>query len=275
MKHCHHCNKDFSEDMDYCDTCGKKLSAKTGKGHHTKHEGHHNKPKIAPWLIPWIVFGILLAIAGVLLLPTKAVSYQIEVPYIDTEKYTVEVPYEDVEEYTVQVPYDTKEQYVESVPVQNEEKVTYTYEWAQCSSTGIFFNGYSTIKITNTYNQPASFNVRIGYTDSTGKFVYTTQTKNINQFQSDTFTYTPTPSSFNKCSFDIPNPPVYTKTEYKDVIKERTVTKYRDETKYRKVTKTRTETREKEVRKTRTETKQKEVTWLFGFDAIIKFRNLS
>lgn len=63
-------------------------------------------------------------------------------------------------------------------------------------------------------------------------------------------------------------------TVYKDVTKARAVTKYRDETQYRKVQKVRTETREREVAKMRTETRQKEVNWLFGFDAIIKFRKL-
>src|SRR3989344_4665871 len=131
MKHCHKCDKEFSEDKIYCDSCGKKLKIKEEKKHY-----HSEKAKIPTWAIPWIVFGVLLVIAGVLLLPTKVMSYAVEVPYIDTEKYTVEVPYEDVEEYIVQVPYETKEQYVESVPVQNQEKLRYTEEWVKCSSSG-------------------------------------------------------------------------------------------------------------------------------------------
>ena len=59
---------------------------------------------------------------------------------------------------------------------------------------------------------------------------------------------------------------------YEDVLKEKSVTKYRDETKYKTVTKTRIETREREVRKVGVMDVQKEVNWVFGFDAIIKFK---
>src|SRR3989338_5875751 len=200
VKYCHNCNKDFPEDRTYCDTCGKKLSVKVEKEHNPYHREHHNKSKVAPWLIPWIVFGVLLVIAGILFLPTKVLSYQVEVPYIATEKYTIEVPYEDVEEYTVQVPYETQETYIESIPYTEQQP------YQECF------------------------------------IICWTNYRNV--------------------------------TKYKDVTKTKTVTKYRDETRYKKVTKTRTETREREVRKTRTETKQKEVNWIFGFDAIIKFRNL-
>lgn len=269
MKHCVHCDKDFSEDKTYCDSCGKKLKIKEEKKHH-----HSEKTKIPTWAIPWIVFGVLLVSAGILLLPTKVMSYTVEVPYIDTEKYTVEVPYEDVEEYTVQVPYDTKEQYVESVPVQKEEKIKYVGEWVKCSSSGFFSTGESTVKITNTDTEGGTFVIKIGYTDDAGNFISDTQSKYISPSVPVTFTYSPMPSSFNQCRYRVETVPIKTTTEYKDVIKEKTVTEYRDETRYRKVTKTRTETREREVRKTRTETKQKEINWLFGFDAIIKFRNL-
>lgn len=168
---------------------------------------NHHKPKITHWLIPLVVFVSLLIITGIILLPTKVLSYQVEVPYIDKEQYTIEVPYEDVEEYTVQVPYETKEQYIESAPYTEQEP----YQDMECAFLGLFC-------------------------------------KSVTKYR--------------------------TVTKYKDIIKEKTVTKYRDETKYRKVTKTRTETREREVRKTRMETRQKEVNWLFGFDAIIRFRNL-
>ena len=166
-----------------------------------KHEAikHKKSRRLEPWHYPWIVIGILLIISAIILLPTKVVSYQVEVPYIDTEQYTVEVPYEDVEEYTVQVPYETEETYIETIPYEEEEA------YQKCFI--VCWTAYRTV------------------------------------------------------------------TKYKDVVKTRTVTEYRDETRYRKVTKTRTETKEKEVRKTRMETRQKEVNWLFGFDAIIKFRD--
>ena len=168
---------------------------------------HKHHPRIVHLLIPLVVFGVLLVVTAIILLPTKVFSYQVEVPYIDKEQYTIEVPYEDVEEYIVQVPYEAKEQYVESAPYTEQEP----YQDTECAFLGLFCQGVTKYR---------------------------------------------------------------TVTKYKDVIKERTVTQYRDETRYKKVTKTRTETREREVRKTRMETRQKEVNWLFGFDAIIKFRNL-
>ena len=170
-------------------------------------DNKHHKSKIPHWAIPITVFGVLLILTSIILLPTKVLSYQVEVPYIDKEQYTIEVPYEDVEEYTVQVPYETKEQYVESAPYTEQEP----YQDTECAFLGLFCQGVTKYR---------------------------------------------------------------TVTKYKDVIKERAVTQYRDEIRYKKVTKTRTETREREIRKTRMETRQKEVNWLFGFDAIIKFRNL-
>lgn len=199
-----------------------------------------------------------------------------------------------MEEYVVQVPYETKEQYVESVPVVVQKEyfdkvdtnvpLKYTTEWIKCTATWFGGSGESSIKFTNVDSEGGLFVINIGYVSSTGQFTGNIVSNYIPPVSSAIFTYTPTPSSFGGCNYQIVSIPTkviseYVKkykdvTEYKDVIKEKTVTKYRDETRYRKVTKTRTETREKEVRKTRYETRQKEVNWLFGFDAIIKFRKL-
>lgn len=170
------------------------------KEHDIKKHEKHPKKEASPAELLFFVFAVFLVIAGVILLPTKVVSYQVQVPYTSTETYTEEVPYEDIEEYTVRVPYQVDEEYVESVPYEVEEP------YQKCFI--VCWTAYRTV------------------------------------------------------------------TKYKDVIKTRTVTKYRDETRYRKVTKTRTETREKEVLKYRTETKYKEVNWIFGFDALIKWRAL-
>lgn len=269
-KYCPKCNKDFLDDKRFCDSCGQKLEIK--KEGHPISKG--NKPILSPWLVPWVVFGAVLLIAGAILLPTKAVSYQVEVPYIDKEQYTVEVPYEDIEEYVVKVPYDTKEQYVETVPIQKQDAIRYLGEWVTCSGSSYYSTGESTVKITNIDTEGGTFTINIGYIDNAGNFIMDTQSKYVSPSIPVTFTYSPTPASFQSCRYRVENVPVKTTVEYKDVIKEKNVTKYRDETRYRKVTKTRTETREREVRKTRIETRQKEVNWLFGFDAVIKFRNL-
>lgn len=221
-----------------------------------------------------LLFVGLSILSLIILFPTKVVSYQVDVPYIDTEKYDVQVPYEDIESFTAQVPYETTENYVESVPVREQKLLTFLHEITECTSSGLFSDGTSVMKVTNTDSEGGTFTVEVGYTDNSNNFVGDTQSKYIAASTSDTFTYSPTPSSFKSCNGGVMNVPSKTVTTYKDVIKQRTVTKYRDETQYRKVTKTRTETREKEVRKTKTETKEKEVNWLFEFDAIIKFRTL-
>ena len=123
MKHCHKCDKDFAEEDSFCGECGSKLTKhketkKEVEKHHTpKNEKSTYKFSFAPWAIPWVVIGILIIIAGVILLPTKVVSYQIEVPYIDKETYTVQVSYEDIEEYTVQVTEEVKKQEKVEVPI--------------------------------------------------------------------------------------------------------------------------------------------------------------
>lgn len=291
--YCPNCDKSFSEDKKFCANCGNKLEIQ--KEEHPIKDGKQSEHRISPWLVPWLAFGIILLLSGAILLPTKVMSYQVDVPYIDIEKYDADVPYEDVEEYVAQVPYETTESYVESVPVQEQKtemvpvqetkQLTNIQEWMTCTTSGILSTGASTIKVTNTDSEGGMFIGSIGYNDNSNNFINTNQSKYIYAGSSTTFTYTPTPNSFKSCNFAFQTVPTKTVTTYqsetknvttyKDVIKQKTVTKYRDETKYRKVTKTRTETREKEVRKTRTETNTKEVNWLFGFDAIINFRNMA
>ena len=230
------------------------------------------KVKIAPWVFPWLVIGFMAIVSAVLLLPSEVVTYTVEVPYIDTEDYTVQVPYEDIEEYVDRVPYETKEPYVESIRVQTEERVRYLEDFTECSNSGFFVNGSSTVKIQNVDTERATFSVQIGYEDNSGEFIYKTLRKSIRPLSSETFTYSPTPSSFIRCLFRLKEYPTKTVVEYKEVIKESTITTYRDETRYRKVSKYRNETRQREVRKTGVETREREVNWLFGFDAIIRFR---
>ena len=312
--HCHKCGNKIKEDSKFCRKCGNKIKAI--KAHHkSKNECPKCKAKLPknasfcsecgksvkdslanlegilnikkeepeklkkPLTTTKVLIGLFL-IAGIILLPTKTVSYQVEVPYIDTETYTVEVPYEDIEEYTVQVHYETQEPYVETIPIETEEKINFIQDWVTCTSSSEGFFGFgattgeSTMRITNTNGEIGTFTVQIGYEDNSGNFIYDTQTKDISPSSSVTFTYTPMPTSSSKCQYKIISTPSKTTIDYKDIIKQKTVTQYREETRYRKVTKTRTETREKEVRNTRIETRQKEVNWLFEFDAIIKFRNL-
>lgn len=269
--------------------------------------------KLSSRWTPWIIFIILLIIAGGILLPTEMVAYQVEVSYIDTEQYTIQVPYEAVEKYTVIVPYEREEQYIESIPVTEQEEyldqqcyneeyydqqcynayIRYDAEWEDCRVSSWSSNGVSIIRLINIDSEGGSFGVKVGYVSDSGQFIYDTKTRYIGPGGSALFTYSPTPESFANCKYTLFSHPqkevcqsitrtrekcdpiVKTRstTVYKDVIKTKTVTDSREETRYRTVTKKRTETREREVRKTRIETKQKEVNWLFGFDALIKFQS--
>lgn len=293
MKHCHKCKKDFSEENSFCGECGGKLTVKEHKKTKKEVEKHYTpKNEKSTYKFSFnilTIISILIVIAAAILLPTKVASY--EVPYIDTEQYTVEVPYEDVEEYTVQVPYEVEETYVESIPVQEQENyidtecnnvyLTYNVEYETCRSANIFSNGETTVSLFNSDSKTGTWKIKVGYNKG-GNFFSDTITKTVNPGRTETLTYSHSESNIDTCQWKPESTPTKqvctpvtkqkTVTVYKDVVKTKTVTKYRDETRYRKVTNTRIETREKEVRKTRTE--QKEVNWLFGFNAIIKFRKL-
>lgn len=301
MQFCNKCGSEVKDDTRFCNKCGNKLRqivphkeaehksqaglkgrcTKCGAkllggegfcgecGHERTEAGVNALSKISPAALPWVILICVLIVAGIILIPTKTIAYQIDIPYIDKEQYTVEVPYEDVEEYAVQVPYETKEEYVESIPVQEQENIKYKKEWAKCAgSVPLFYDGEATLRIMNLDDEGGEFTVRVGYLDESGQFVGTRITKFIPpHFSSVDFTYSPTPMSSFQCSGAVEQVPIKTRTERKDVIKQRTTTKYRDETRYRKVQKTRTETREREVRKTKAETRYKQVNWLFGFEA--------
>jgi len=202
---CHNCHHENRFQSKFCEKCGKDLNdikqVAKAKAHSVDKLTKDSTKNISQ------LISILFVLSLIILLPTKVVSSDVEVPYIETEKYDVQVPYEDIESSVVQVPYETTETYIESIPVQQQEP----YTTIDCLALGLFCKEV-------------------------------TKYRNV--------------------------------TVYKDVTKTRAVTKYRDETQYRKVQKIRTETREREVSKTRIETRQKEVNWLFGFDAIIKFRKL-
>ncbi|GEM_PF-1521669 len=256
MKYCKRCQRTFSSDVTFCVSCGTKLIVGEGKGSFFADR------------LPLILGITFVVLAVALLLPTKLVAYAVDVPFITTENYTVQVPYEDLEEYTVQVPYNVNSPYVESVPVEKRSKIQYKSEAVSCSG-----NGDATVRITNLDTQAGSFTVTIGYINFTDAFVATTITKNIDQGQAEFFTYSPTPSSFKSCTYNVDSVPDKVEVDYKDVIKEKNETRYRDELRYRKVIKERNETRSREVRKVRTEDHTKEVNWLFGFSALIQYQS--
>jgi len=248
------------------------------------------KVKIEARYTPWIVLAILFVVAAVLLLPTKIVQYNVEIPYITLEEYTIQEPYEDIEEYVERVSYETTEEYVENVPVEAREVVctqkTAQYEINISAVIGIIFkNLIVDCNIANYENEALTFR----YTIIAGSTPLTEQNA-LYRFSSSTVigarTESKVQATFQNVGFDpisyncLVTPPSFsdckeeTVTKYKPVVKTRPVTKYRDETKYRKITSIRSVTREREVQKIRVEQRSKEINWLFDFNAIIKFRSM-
>lgn len=160
MKYCPKCKKHFGKDVNYCHSCGKKLKTEKEKQSVSKEETSY---RISSSLIPWIIFLLLMGGAGGLLLPTKFLSYQVEVSYTDTEQYTVQVPYEKVEEYTVTVPYETTEEYIESVPVQEQE----SYQDTECAFLGLFCKGVTKYRTVTNYKDIIKMRAVTEYRDET------------------------------------------------------------------------------------------------------------
>ena len=67
------------------------------------------------------IFLVTILISGALLLPTKIVSYQVDIPYVDIENMTIDIPYEDIEEYVKLISFEEMEEYIQRIPV--EQKV--------------------------------------------------------------------------------------------------------------------------------------------------------
>ncbi|VVB84619.1 Uncharacterised protein [uncultured archaeon] len=256
MKHCTKCDKSFPDETNFCPNCGRKLETKPGERGKT---------------VPWIILAILL-LAGAILLPTRVVNYQVEIPYNGTEQYTVLVPYVDAQKSVVEIPYETTEQYVDRIPTGMKEPIKYAAAQVKCTSSNSSSTGESTVTFTNVDSESGEFTIQVGYIDASGNIVVNTYLQTLLPSIPVNFTYTPTPELFQSCYYGVTNIPL--KPVYTEVVKERNVTKFREEITYQNVTKFRNETRVREITQTRIETRQKEVNWLFGFDAIVKFRNL-
>src|SRR3989338_5695799 len=167
MKFCNKCGAELKHDVKFCNSCGNRIKDVLAIDHpkienqcpkckseifqHATFCGEcgykitraHKSLQIRVPHKIWSEFPrfkiiiMFFIIAMIILLPTKVVSHQVEVPYIDKEQYSVEVPYEDIEEYIVQVPYETEEQYTESVPYTEQE----AYQDTECAFLGLFCEG--------------------------------------------------------------------------------------------------------------------------------------
>lgn len=268
MKNCNNCGHQIENSQKFCRKCGSHLITNFKKAitdeilTKTRYWYH----EIPHWLIPWIILSGLFILAIIIFLPTKIIPEEIEVQYKTTEEYSVEEPFIDIEEYEEEI----SEPISANIPVTRNEQIRYLKEWEKCASTFLIV-GESTIKITNIDSEGGTFVVRIGYLDKSGQFVWDRQSKYIPQSSSATFTYSPTPtySEMESCQYVIEETPSKVITEYKSIIESQTKIVTRE----RPVKKTQIVTKERDVMKTRKEIHYKEVNWLFGFDAVIKFRS--
>ena len=182
----------------------------------------------------YTVASAILIIAFFILVPTKTVTYAVEVSYTDYENYTEKEPYEAVEPYEAQEPYQTTETYTDKVPIQTQEP----YEETETS-----------VKV---YDAPENT-----YYPDCGECECTE--------------YATTYCVQCTCNVSRTITKYKTIIEYKNIDKERPVTKYETVTKYRNVTKYRDIEKTREVIGFKEEERKMETNWLFGFKVPYEF----
>ena len=185
--------------------------------------------------IPFLIAYCLML--GIILLPTRTVSYTAQVIYQDTEQYTDVEPYEVEEKYQTKEAYIDTETYKDSIPVSRDvpyEEEQYYYEKVEeidCDAPAdCFCQGYGIVGGAVKCVTCACQRVK-----------YVTKYR--------------------------------TEVEYETVSKTRPVTKYRDVTKTRTVTKYRDINKTRTIANVRTEERTKNVNWLFGFAVPWKLGN--
>jgi uncharacterized membrane protein YvbJ len=234
---CPHCGNSVSDEMKYCPECGGSL----------KSQGPRDsgiKPIIAK--IKRIPSSDILTIAGIcffiiviclVMVPTKTITYSIDVAYADNETYYEKEPYIIPESYQEQVAYQSTDRYTDivpvptSVPYQDKE-----YSYQVYNATDGYYSSVPTDCVCsgNRY-----------LSDQTG--VYDTLCIQLT------------------CQIATTVTKYRTETQQKVIQKERPVTKYQTVTKYRNVTQYQDVAKTRTVLKTRIEERQIEANWLFGF----------
>ena len=115
---CPKCNKKVKNIGKFCEHCGEEINklikreekkVETGLGVISK------KLKIPTYI--WVPV-LLLIILLVILIPTKAKNYTVEILYEDTEYYYEKEPFNAQEPYERQEAYQTTETYYDQVPIQ-------------------------------------------------------------------------------------------------------------------------------------------------------------
>lgn len=234
---CPHCGNSVSDEMKYCPECGGSL----------KSQGPRDsgiKPIIAK--IKRIPSSDILTIAGIcffviviclVMVPTKTITYSIEVAYTDNETYYEKEPYMTQESYEELVPFQTTEKYTDIVPVP--------------TSVPYLDNEFS----YRTYNATDRYYASIpsDCTCSGTRYMYDAD----GVYGSLCVQLT--------CQIATSVTKYRTETQQKAIQKERPVTKYQTVTKFRNTTQYQDVAKTRAVLKTRMEERPLEVNWLFGF----------
>ena len=179
----------------------------------------------------FIILGIsyLLIMAFLIVIPTKTISENVKVPYLDNETYYVQEPYDVEEPYVIQEPYEVQE------PYQTE---------------GLY---------TDTVTSYPRINAPSGSHFETDAYDTTKDGCDCSGWMNDQ-NHNPRQVCIQKKCEKIEKVTKYgTLTNYRPVTKYQSVTKYHTVTIYKEVPKVR------DVIKTRIEPRPAEVNWVIGF----------
>ena len=238
---CPKCGREISVQTPFCPMCGTNLvPEKSDPNQSLRPNENSQSVPIGDKSMVMAIIGIciFLLVIGLVVVPTKTITNDVEVAYTDRETYYEKEPYIVQESYQEQESYQTTETYTDSVPV--PVSVPYQdYEYSYRTSdagTGMYYSSIpsgcvcsSTRYMYDKYNVYGALCVQVTCQISTAVTKYRTETQQ---------------QSIQK---------------ERPVTKYQTVTKTRDVTKYRDVAKTR------DVMKTRIEQQPLEVNWLMGF----------
>ena len=188
---------------------------------------------------------VMIVIIGLVFVPTKTISQNIEVAYTATETYYEKEPYTVKESYQEQEPYQTTETYFDKVPVEVSvpyQVVEFYYDIFDSGSAGYYGTPYQT-DCYCTRSSPLYIGTKVmgqGCVQLTCK-----RSRTVTKYR--------------------------TEIQEKSIQKERPVTKYRIVDKTRDITKYRDVVKTRSVIKTRIEQRPLEVNWLLGYKTPYSF----
>lgn len=188
-----------------------------------------NITKEKPKIIFFLGLFLILLVLFILLIPTKTVTYEVEVPYETTETYYEKEPYQVQEPYQTQQAYEAAETYYDMIPVTRDVP----YQELEYYSETVNQDSCDTIYPSCICKERGW----LGLGDCIS--CVCEKSRPVTKYRTETF--------------------------QEQITKTRPVTKYRTVTEYRTVTNYRDVEKSRIVMKIRTEPREREINWLFGF----------